>query len=69
MKVCLIKRGKITHVGFKAEVMGEVDNYSVCNKRWDIKDKVSIGETSEVTCKRCQKMLSKIDENGCVTLK
>ncbi|KEI84151.1 hypothetical protein N496_18665 (plasmid) [Clostridium botulinum A2B3 87] len=69
MKVCLIKRGKITHVGFEAKVMGEVNSYSICNKRWYIKDKVSIGETSEVTCKRCKKILSKIDKNGCVTLK
>lgn len=68
MKVRLIKRNKIVHIGFEARVDGEVNIYSICNKRWYCDDKVSTGEDSEVTCKRCQKRLSKVNNDGYVTL-
>lgn len=68
MKVNLIQRGKITHVGFKAKVMGDVNIYSLCNQRWSADDKVSEGEDIEVTCKRCLKKMSKMDEDGRVIL-
>lgn len=68
MKVNLIKRGKITHVGFKAKVMGQVDVYSLCNQRMDCSDVVSIGEDTEVTCKRCLKKMAKADEHGRVII-
>jgi hypothetical protein len=64
MKVYLIKRGKITHVGFKAKVMGDIDVYSVCNQRMDCSDVIYIGEDTEVTCKRCLKKMAKADEHG-----
>ena len=68
MQICLIKRGKIVHCGFEAKNMGKLNKYSVCNRRWNADDKISIGEESEVTCKKCQKILAKSDENGHVTL-
>ncbi|MCE5221881.1 MAG: hypothetical protein LLF98_11640 [Clostridium sp.] len=68
MKVHLVKRGKIVHVGFKARVMGDIDVYSACNQRMDVSDTVSIGEDSEVTCKRCLKKISKADEHGRIVL-
>lgn len=68
MKVHLVKRGKITHAGFKAKVMGDIDVYSLCNQRMDCSDIVSIGEDTEVTCKRCLKKMTKADEHGRVIL-
>jgi hypothetical protein len=68
MRVNLIKRGKVTHVGFKAKVMGEVNLYSLCNQRWSADDKVSEGEDTEVTCKRCIKKMSKADKDGYVKI-
>ena len=68
MKVRLVKRNKITHCGFVARVWGEIATYSICNKRWDCNDKTSMGEESEVTCKRCLKILAKTDDDGCVIL-
>lgn len=68
MKVNLIKRGKITHVGFKARVMGDVAVYSLCNQRMDCSDVVSIGKDTEVTCKKCLKKMAKVDEYGRVIL-
>lgn len=68
MRVCLIKRGKITHVGFKAEVDGEIGVYSLCNKKWDCKDVLFIGEHTEITCKRCSKRMARADEDGRVIL-
>lgn len=68
MKVELIRRGKITHVGFKGNIEGKIQTFSACNKRSDVTDKVLIGESSEITCKRCLKILSRADENGCVRL-
>jgi hypothetical protein len=68
MRVNLIKRGKITHVGFKAKVWGEVNLYSLCNQRYCVEDKVSEGVDTEVTCKRCLKKMAKADKNGVVTL-
>lgn len=68
MRVNLIKRGKRTHVGFKATCMGEENIYSLCNQRWCTDDKVSEGEDTEVTCKRCLKKMSKADENGRVII-
>lgn len=69
MKVNLIKRGKIIHVGFEARVMGEVNKYSACNQRWDANDKTTIGTDEEVTCKRCKKIIEKTDEYGRIILK
>lgn len=69
MQVVLVKRNKVIHCGLR--IMGTDDklyDISICNKIWDIKDKSSIGNAKEVTCKRCQKKLAKADENGRVTL-
>jgi adenine-specific DNA methylase len=68
MQVHLIKRGRVIHCGIQAKSMGEIYKISVCNGRWDINDKTSIGEDTEVTCKRCQKIIERADENGCVDL-
>jgi hypothetical protein len=68
MKVYLVKRGKITHTGFKAKVMGDIDVYSLCNQRMDCSDVVSIGEDTDVTCKRYLKKMAKVDEHGRVIL-
>lgn len=68
MKVNLIKRGTITHVGFKAIDMGTVGIYSLCSQRMDCSDVVSIGEDTKVTCKRCLKKMVKADEYGRVIL-
>lgn len=64
-KVYLIKRNtKIIHVGVK------INGYtaSACNIRWDIRDEVSVGDPSEVTCKRCKKIIEKADEDGYIVL-
>ena len=59
-KVNLVKRNKLIHTGFR------MNGYMVsgCNTTWDIRDKVEEGNSSEVTCKRCKKLLEKADENG-----
>jgi adenine-specific DNA methylase len=68
MRVILIKRNKVVHCGVKSRFLNEVYKISVCNGRWDADDKTSIGEKEEVTCKRCQKIIARADENGIVTL-
>lgn len=69
MKVILIKRGKVMHVGFQIRNMGTVFKVSGCSGVWDEKDKTSIGQDTEVTCIRCLKLLSRCDENGVVVIK
>ena len=63
-KVNLVKRNKLIHAGFR------VNGYMVsgCNTVWDIRDKVTEGDSSDVTCKRCKKLLERVDENGHVIL-
>lgn len=68
MRVILIKRNKIIHCGIQTRSMGEVYKISVCNGRWVDTDKTSIGDSGEVTCKRCQKIIARADENGVVDL-
>lgn len=62
--VKLIKKNKLIHVGFM------MNGYLVsgCNLEWNIKAEVSEGNSSEVTCKRCRKLLERADEDGCVIL-
>lgn len=64
-KVNLVQRTKIIHVGFK------MNGYmvSACNTTWDIRNKITEGDASEVTCTRCKKLLERADENGHVILK
>lgn len=69
MAMRLIKRNKIIHIGFKAKVDEEVNTYSICNKRYDVADKVFIGDRRDVTCKRCKKKMESIDEDGCIILR
>ncbi|WP_026881403.1 hypothetical protein [Clostridium akagii] len=59
-RVNLVKRNKLIHVGFTMNGC----MVSGCNTTWDIRDKVAEGNSSEVTCKRCKKLLEKADENG-----
>ncbi len=63
-RVNLVQRTKTVHVGFK------MNGYMVsgCNLTWDIRNKVTEGDASEVTCKRCRKLLEKADESGHVVL-
>lgn len=68
MRVILVKRGKVIHCGIQAKSDGELYKISVCNGRWDLTDKTSIGNAEEVTCKRCQKIIARADKNGCVNL-
>lgn len=49
-----------THVG----VLTNGYMVSICNLEWRIDDKVSIAPTTEVTCKRCKKIIELADENG-----
>ena len=58
------KNSKVTHVGFR------MDGYMVtgCKLEWDIDAKVTEGEASQVTCKRCKKLLERADENGNVVI-
>lgn len=63
-KVCLIKRNKLYHVGIATWLEGRKYMYSPCNCTWDIKDKVSKGDYTEVTCKRCIKLLERAEEDG-----
>ena len=42
---------------------------SICNKRYDVADKVFIGDRKDVTCKRCKKKMESIDEDGCIILR
>lgn len=64
-RVNLVQRNKTIHVGFR------INGYMVsgCNTTWDMRNKVTEGDASEVTCKRCKKLLEKADENGHVILK
>ena len=58
------KNSKVTHVGFR------MDGYMVtgCKLEWNIDAKVTEGEASQVTCKRCKKLLERADENGNVVI-
>lgn len=67
-KVNLIKRGKVTHVGVGRRNGGKLYIISACNGYWKADDEVSIEPSSEVTCKRCLKILERADENGEVQL-
>jgi len=64
MKVILIKRNKLIHCG----IIAKDYKISVCNGKWVDDDVTSIGNEEEVTCKRCQKIIARADENGRVTL-
>lgn len=63
-KVNLVKRNKLIHAGVR------MNGYMVsgCNTTWDIRDKVTEGDSSDITCKRCKKLLERADENGHVIL-
>lgn len=67
-RVNLVKRNKLIHCGFKINRYDGTYIVSACNGAWDCKDKVSEGNASEVTCKRCKKLLEKADEKGNVKL-
>lgn len=66
--VNLIKRNKTSHCGIHVRHDGEKVLISVCNGRWVCNDVTSEGSASEVTCKRCLKILEKADSNGHVKL-
>lgn len=63
-RVNLVKKNKTVHVGFK------MNGYMVsgCKLEWDVRNKICEGDASEVTCKRCKKLLERADENGHVVL-
>ncbi len=66
-RVNLVKRNKLIHCGFKV-YNGGWYMVSACNCTWDIKDKVEEGNASEVTCKRCKKLLEKANEDGSIRI-
>lgn len=65
MQVFIIQRGKTKHCG--ARTCGHIKIFSLCNRVWDERDVVTEEHESEVTCKRCQKIMAKA-KNGVVTL-
>ncbi|WP_291568598.1 hypothetical protein [Clostridium sp. UBA2485] len=67
-RVNLIKRNKLMHCGVKVWDGTEYVLTSVCNGWWKHDDKTSEGNASEVTCKRCKKILEKADSDGRVKL-
>jgi hypothetical protein len=70
MRVNLVKRKRITHLGLSVTVDFVHHIISVCNRTWCCEDKTSMGESSEVTCKRCAKYVKEAEENdGVITLK
>lgn len=70
MKINLVKRGRVVHAGIAARNNGQKYLISVCNGRWCCEDTTSIGESTEVTCKRCLKYVKEAEENnGIVTIK
>ena len=62
--VNIVKRKKILHCGIKFRVGGTVKIASACNNTWSIDDVTYEADYSEVTCKRCLKILEKADEDG-----
>lgn len=62
--VNIVKRKKLLHCGTKFRVGMAVKIGSVCNGVWSIDDVVYEANASEVTCKRCLKILEKADEDG-----
>ncbi|MBD5589282.1 hypothetical protein [Clostridium botulinum] len=67
-KVNLIKRNKLIHCGIKMWNGTEYIMTSVFNRMWKYDDKTNEGNSSEVTCKRCKKILDKADSKGQVKL-
>ncbi|MBP2664779.1 MAG: hypothetical protein H6Q71_2727 [Firmicutes bacterium] len=65
--VNIVKRKKTLHCGFKVRLGSDVKIASVCNKTWHLEDEVYEDISSSVTCKRCQKILEKANEDGYVT--
>lgn len=66
MKVNLIKRKYVVHAGIRIRAdMQDLDTcvVSVCSRTWYDHDKTSIGESTEVTCKRCMKYIIEAEEN------
>ena len=66
MRILLIKRGKVTHAGIRTSLDKTTYRISVCSGLWNEDDKTKIGEETEVTCKRCLKVLARCDDNGVV---
>lgn len=64
--VNIVKRKKILHCGIKVRIKSDIKIFSACNKFWNINDETYEAPSSEVTCKRCIKILEKADENGVV---
>lgn len=67
-RVNLIKRNKLIHCGVRMWNGTEYLMTSVCNGMWKHDDKNNEGNSSEVTCKRCKKILDKADSKGQVKL-
>ncbi|MBP2661996.1 MAG: hypothetical protein H6Q69_5028 [Firmicutes bacterium] len=64
--VNIVKRKKTLHCGYKVRMGGNVKTVSACNCTWNLYDEVYEANASEVTCKRCQKLLEKANEDGYV---
>lgn len=64
--VNIVKRKNIRHCGIKFGVGGGVKIASACNNTWCMNDEVYEADSSEVTCKRCLKLLERADEDGMV---
>lgn len=67
--VNIVKRKKILHCGIKVRMGGSIKIVSVCNTTWHVDDITYEDMATEVTCKRCLKILSKADESGRVDLR
>ncbi|SMC63827.1 hypothetical protein [Sporomusa malonica] len=62
--VNIVKRKKILHCGIKHSLGGVVKIASACNNTWTIDDVTYEADYSEVTCKRCIRILEQADEDG-----
>jgi len=62
--VNIVKRKKLLHCGIKFRVGSGVKIASACNNTWALNDITYEADSSEVTCKRCLKILEKADEDG-----
>lgn len=65
MEVFIIERNKRKHCGFRT--YGQIKVFSLCNRTWNESDIITKGYDTDVTCKRCQKLMAKADSNGVVT--
>lgn len=61
--VNIVKRKKILHCGIKHIMGGTAKIASACTNVWHINDVTYEADSSEVTCKKCLKILERADED------